>query len=123
METLASGYGLDEIDAKKMRLRVAPIPVSIALAQAAIESGWGTSRFARAGNALFGQWAWDKDSGLTPRARREGATHKVRRFESLRESVRAHARKLYSHRAYLPFRRQRPLRLTANKDGIKGLSG
>lgn len=87
-------------------LRVDQVPVSIAMAQAAIESGWGTSRFAIQGNALFGQWAWSNDLGLKPEdARYENAV--VRSFANLFDSVRAYMHNLNTHRTYENFRRMR----------------
>lgn len=93
---------IDEI-ATMLLKRVDSVPVSIALAQAAIESGWGTSRFAVQGNALYGQWAWSKDAGITPaKARREDAV--VRSFANLFDSVRAYMHNLNTHRSYKDFR-------------------
>ena len=83
------------------------IPNSIALAQAAKESGWGTSRFARDGNALFGQWTYDDNSGLLPLGREEGEKHLIKSFPSLRESVKSYMRNINSHRAYSSFRKTR----------------
>lgn len=86
--------------------RVAPVPVSIALAQAAVESGWGTSRFARQGNALFGQWAWTKSAGIRPlESRFDNAV--VRSFATLFDSVRAYMHNLNTHQAYAGFRDHR----------------
>ncbi|MGB0670120.1 MAG: glucosaminidase domain-containing protein [Rhodospirillales bacterium] len=97
----------DEHDlAQRLAGRMDELPVSLALAQAAEESGWGTSRFARQGNALFGQWTTD-GPGLVPGQRREGADHKVRAFPSLLASVRSYMRNLNSHRAYADFRQVR----------------
>lgn len=96
------------VDDMKQELgrRVAPIPVSIALAQAAVESGWGTSRFAIQGNALFGQWAWNTGAGLRPKeARFDNVV--VRSFASLFDSVRAYMHNINSHSAYADFRDQR----------------
>lgn len=107
VEALAAEYGLDEVNAGLLRRRVVPIPVSLALAQGAIESGWGTSRFAMEGQALFGQWVWDDDAGLVPDARAEGASHAVRSFTDLAESVRSYARNLNTHGAYRNFRGRR----------------
>ena len=91
---------------RELLMRVAPIPVSIALAQSAIESGWGTSRFALQGNALMGQWAWNLDAGIRPReARYEDQV--VRAFASLFDSVRAYMHNLNSHAAYGGFRETR----------------
>jgi len=82
------------------------IPVSLALAQAAIESGWGTSRFARQGNALFGQWAWQEDVGIKPlNASNKNAV--VRSFPNLLGSVRAYMHNLNTHQAYQDLRDSR----------------
>ncbi len=100
----AEEYGLKTVDVRKLLQRVDIIPPSLALAQAAEESGWGTSRFARQGNALFGQWTWDADSALVPRDRKAGASHGIKAFPSLLQAVQAYARNLTSHRAYAEFR-------------------
>lgn len=91
----------------KLLHRVGEIPPSLALAQAANESAWGTSRFAREGNNLFGQWTWDKSQGMVPRRRASDASHFVRRFENLRASVRAYLRNLNTHSAYAELRQHR----------------
>jgi len=92
---------------KQLLLRLDQLPPSLVLAQAAIESGWGTSRFAQQGNSLFGQWSYQKNSGLVPDARNEGANHMVRAFDSLQESVQAYMRNLNTHGAYKELRLMR----------------
>jgi Bax protein len=87
--------------------RVDMVPVALVLAQAANESGWGTSRFARLGNNLFGVWTYREDAGIVPAARGEGETHAVRVFSSLRASVRAHLHNLNIGHAYDELRRLR----------------
>ena len=82
------------------------IPVSLALAQAAKETGWGTSRFAQEGNALFGQWTWSGE-GLKPKEADENKGHKVMKFNSLQLSVRAYLRNLNTHSSYKNFRQLR----------------
>ena len=82
------------------------IPVSLAIAQAAKETGWGTSRFARKGNALFGQWTWSGE-GLKPKEAEKGETHKVMKFNSLQLSVRAYLRNLNTHKSYINLRKAR----------------
>ena len=79
------------------------IPVSLALAQAAKETGWGTSRFAQEGNALFGQWTWSGE-GLKPKNADEDEGHKVMKFNILQASVRAYQRNLNTHKTYREFR-------------------
>jgi Bax protein len=77
------------------------IPASLALAQAAIESGWGTSRFAQTGNAIFGQWVWGENAdGMLPLNRNEGATHKVKKFERLLDSVQSYIHNINRNSAY-----------------------
>lgn len=87
--------------------RVDMIPVALVLAQAANESGWGTSRFAREGNNLFGVWTYRPDAGIVPAARAEGETHALRVFDSLRDSVRDHLHNLNIGHAYGELRRLR----------------
>jgi len=82
------------------------IPVSLAIAQAAKETGWGTSRFAQEGNALFGQWTWSGE-GLKPKEAEKGADHKVMKFNILQASVRAYQRNLNTHSSYKDFRQAR----------------
>jgi len=82
------------------------IPVSLAIAQAAKETGWGTSRFAQEGNALFGQWTWSGE-GLKPKDSDKNEGHKVMRFNVLQASVRAYQRNLNTHSSYRAFRSAR----------------
>ncbi len=89
---------------KKLLIRLDEIPPALALAQAAIETGWGSSRFALQGNSLFGQWTFVKASGLTPENRDTDATHLVASFPDLRASVRAYMRNLNTSNAYHEFR-------------------
>lgn len=109
---------LDDAElAKQLLRRVDTIPVALALAQAAIESGWGTSRFALQGNALFGQWAWTESAGMRPlAASNERAV--VRSFGSLLESVRAYMHNLNTHPNYQRFRLARQ-RLSPQNKTIK----
>ena len=82
------------------------VPVSLALAQAAKETGWGTSRFAQQGNALFGQWTWSGE-GLKPKDSDKNEGHKVMKFNVLQASVRAYQRNLNTHSSYSDFRKIR----------------
>ena len=86
-----------------LKIRMDEVPVSLALAQAAKETGWGTSRFAQEGNALFGQWTWSGE-GLKPKEADESEGHKVMKFNVLQASVRAYQRNLNTHRTYKEFR-------------------
>ncbi len=87
--------------------RVDVIPVSLALAQSIEESGWGTSRFARVGNALYGQRVWSEGKGIVPHERAEGEAYEVRAFEGLGKSVASYALNLNRHEAYEGFREGR----------------
>jgi len=84
--------------------RVDIVPPSLALAQAANESAWGTSRFARQGNNFFGQWCFLQDCGIVPGAREEGAAHEVAGFKSAKESVEQYMHNLNYHPAYFELR-------------------
>ena len=106
---LAIKYKLDysTIDLKLFRdlkQRINIIPVSLALAQAIVESGWGQSRFALEGNALYGQWTTNEQKGIIPEDRDEDKTHAVRKFENLQQSVQAYMHNINTHRAYYSFR-------------------
>lgn len=101
---LALRYEVAPDDSEELLKRIDAIPPSLALAQAAEESGWGTSRFVREGNALFGQWTFASDGHLIPVARAAGRNHKIMAFPALIDSVRAYALNLNTHRAYREFR-------------------
>lgn len=83
------------------------IPPELALAQAAQESGWGTSRFAQQGNALYGQWTWDSGCGMVPAKRDPGKTHRMKCFKSILEAVDSYVLNLNTHMAYRALRRER----------------
>ena len=102
---LSKKYKLDysEINTKlfrKLKQRINIIPVSLALGQAIIESGWGQSRFATEGNALYGQWTTSEDKGIIPQDRDEDKTHAVLKFKNLSESVEAYMFNINTHQAY-----------------------
>jgi Bax protein len=99
-------YGIKSGDLSSLKIRMDEIPVSLAIAQAAKETGWGTSRFAQEGNALFGQWTWSGE-GLKPKDAKEGEGHKVMKFNVLQASVRAYQRNLNTHSTYIGFRKAR----------------
>ena len=112
-------YKIDDQDLSKLKMRMDIIPVSIALAQAANESGWGTSRFALEGNALFGQWTWSK-KGISPKNSDPDQNHKILQFQILKASVKAYKNNLNTHNAYQEFREARA-KLRQNDDRINGL--
>jgi len=101
--------------------RVDTVPLSLALAQAAKESGWGTSRFARAGNNLFGEWCFMKGCGIVPNARAKGRFHEVRAFASPQESVASYLNNINTHSEYRDFRIERA-RLRATGRKLSGIS-
>ena len=96
-------YGVLNKDLSTLKVRMDIVPVSLAIAQAAKETGWGTSRFALEGNALFGQWTWSGE-GIKPAGADDDATHKVMKFKILKSSVRAYQRNLNTHSSYKQFR-------------------
>jgi Bax protein len=108
-------YGVRQNDLSTLKIRMDEIPVSLAIAQAAKETGWGTSRFALKGNALFGQWTWSGE-GLKPKNAEEGKDHKVMKFHSLQLSVRAYLRNLNTHSSYKNLRRARTELRNQNKE-------
>ncbi len=112
-------YKIEDQDLAKLKMRMDIIPVSVAIAQAANESGWGTSRFALEGNALFGQWTWSK-KGLLPKDQDPDQTHKVMQFQILKASVRAYKNNLNTHNAYQEFREARA-KLRQEGKNITGL--
>jgi len=99
-------YGVKLGDLSSLKIRMDEIPVSLAIAQAAKETGWGTSRFAQEGNALFGQWTWSGE-GLKPKDADADKGHKIMKFNVLQASVRAYQRNLNTHRTYREFRKAR----------------
>ena len=101
-------YGIKNKDFAKLKIRMDEIPVSLAIAQAAKETGWGSSRFAQEGNALFGQWTWSGE-GIRPLKVEKDKKHKVAKFKILKASVRAYQRNLNTHSSYKEFRIERAI--------------
>ena len=101
-------YGVVNKDLSTLKVRMDEVPVSLAIAQAAKETGWGTSRFAIEGNALFGQWTYSGE-GIKPAAADENDKHKVMTFSVLKASVRAYQRNLNTHSSYKEFRKARAI--------------
>ncbi|SDB04588.1 Bax protein [Pseudidiomarina indica] len=121
-QTIAQRYQVD-LDRNNMAgtftvllRRIDVVPVTLVLVQAANESGWGTSRFAREGLNFFGQWCFSKGCGLVPDARVEGMTHEVRKFASVNASVRSYLRNINTHPAYFELRRLREAQRASNKE-------
>ncbi len=121
IKTLAKKYKVDiskgttEQHIQKLLLRVNIIPSSLALAQAANESGWGSSRFATQGNNYFGMWCYSKGCGYVPKSRGSNAKHEVREFSSPASSVKAYIHNINTHNAYKHLRK---LRQQAEQKGI-----
>ena len=101
-------YGVAKNDLSTLKIRMDEIPVSLAIAQAAKETGWGTSRFAQKGNALFGQWTWS-GNGIKPAGADSDSTHKVASFKVLKASVKAYQRNINTHSSYKKFRKERAI--------------
>ncbi len=112
-------YEIEKEDIAELKLRMDVVPTSLAIAQAAKESGWGTSRFALEGNAMFGQWTWGKD-GIVPKDKKTNQDHKILKFPMLRSSVKAYMTNLNTHRGYKEFREVRA-ELRKNNKIISGL--
>lgn len=128
LSRLAVRYGEESADLTTLARRVDVIPPALALAQAAVESGWGTSRFAREGNALFGLRSFGGASGLVPKERDGTTNFAVRRYNGLADSVRVYMHTLNTHRAYREFRGARAAlraqgRAAAAKDLLPALGG
>jgi len=106
-------YGLKNRDVASLKIRMDEIPVSLAIAQAAKETGWGSSRFAQEGNALFGQWTWTGE-GIKPASVDKNSKHKVAKFKILKASVEAYKRNLNTHPSYKKFRKERAIQRDNN---------
>ena len=101
--------------------RVETIPTSLVLAQAANESAWGTSRFARLGNNLFGEWTFKPGTGIVPAGRPPGETYEVRKFSSLYESIRSYMNNLNRNGAYRKLREVRA-ELRKSEQAVTGMA-
>ena len=109
LKKMMTSYKVKSNDINDLITKVDIIPVSIALGQAAIESGWGTSRFAMEGNALYGQWSWKTGSGIVPKERDVNEVYEIKSFLSLSNSVASYMKNLNSHPNYKNFRVNRNL--------------
>ncbi len=104
---LSEKYDSDDSNLGNLLVKVDIIPISMVLAQAAIESGWGTSRYLREGNAIFGQYTFDKKRGLKPINRDKDKKFFIRKFSNLSESTRSYLKNLNTNLAYKEFREER----------------
>lgn len=113
-------YKVNNKNIEELKIKMDIIPPSIALAQAAYESGWGTSRFAMEGNSLFGVRTWQKGKGMVPLDRDEEANFEVKTFKIIRASISAYKKNLNTHASYKEFRRARAEQRN-NRNKISGL--
>ncbi len=125
LTSIAREYAIEEPDPDDPALldtlirRIDTVPLSLALAQSAKESGWGTSRFARNGYNLFGEWCFDEGCGMVPRSRSENRSHEVESFRSPRDSVASYLNNINTHPQYRSFRLKRA-RLRDESDRLSG---
>ena len=124
LKSQARLYRIDEEqEPKKIAMallkKIDIIPPALVLAQAANESAWGTSRFAREGNNYFGLWCYTKGCGLVPKHRNKGSTHEVASFSNVQKAVIAYSTNINRHKAYAPLRAIR-LQLQAQNKAITG---
>ena len=120
----AEHYGTVPFDIPSLLSRMDVVPPSLALAQGAEESGWGTSRFTREGNAIFGQYTYKSVTGMVPERRDADRRHRVRRYDTLLEATQAYVHNLNTHPAYEDFRdRRASLRRTGRPLGGYDLVG
>lgn len=112
-------YPSDKQAIEVLLLRVDTIPTAMVLAQAAIESGWGTSRFAEEANNLFGEWCYTKGCGLVPSRRAASAKHEVRKFDNLEDALNAYYHNINTHSAYRGLRDLRA-KLRPNQQAYTG---
>lgn len=96
--------------------RVDVVPVSLVVAQAANESAWGKSRFAREGNNLFGIWCYTEGCGIVPKQRKDEAKHEVKRYDNFKDSVVDYIRNINRHRAYQKLREIRAAERAAGRE-------
>ena len=118
---LSEKYETSDSNLGNLLMKVDVIPISMALAQAAIESGWGTSRYLREGNAIYGQYTFEKDKGIRPERRESNEKFFIKKFSNLSESTRSYFKNINTHRAYVDFREERKkLRMNGVKlSGVK----
>ena len=120
LKSLAQQYAVDWNESEltrvieRLKKRIDTVPVSLVLVQAAKESGWGTSRFAREGNNLFGQWCYSPGCGIIPAKRSSNTKHEVRVFGSVEEAVDAYLHNINTGDAYS---RLRDIRAQLRKAG------
>ena len=105
LDILEADYEEENIGDLLMRVDI--IPISMAISQAVVESGWGTSRYSREANAIFGQYTFDESTGILPEKREENKKHFIKKFLSISESVSSYIKNLNTHFAYEELRKKR----------------
>ncbi|VAY87486.1 BAX protein [hydrothermal vent metagenome] len=119
LQKIQKRYKLKSADSLNKHLKhIDIVPISIVLSQAAVESGWGRSRFAKQANNIFGQWTWN-GKGLVPRSRDANKKYKIKVFNSLEASVRGYLINLNIGHGYVDFRDKRET-LRQNNDKLLG---
>jgi len=114
-------FNMNDIESQtSLLMKMDLIPIALALAQAANESSWGTSRFAVEANNIFGQWCFTPGCGLIPRRRPEGATHEIRKFETINASIKSYMRNINRNTAYKTLRTLR-YQMKINNEPISSL--
>lgn len=119
LKSIVEKYSFDGENIGNLLMSVDIVPISLALSQAAIESGWGTSRYARDGNAIFGQYTYDEEVGLLPKERSDGKKYLIRKFSNISESTASYIKNLNTHSAYIKFREVRK-KLRMNGERMDG---
>ena len=104
---LSEKYDTNDSNLGNLLIKVDIIPISMALSQAAIESGWGTSRYLREGNAIYGQYTFEKNKGIVPAERDSSKKFFIRKFENLSESTKSYFKNINTHLAYESLREER----------------
>jgi len=115
LAAMAERYDTDPANLAELSRRLDIVPPSLALAQAAEESGWGTSRFASEGNALFGQRVYGTGEGMAPASRAADESFRVRAYSDLGGAVRSYIHNLNTHPAYASFRKERAKKRAADQ--------
>ncbi len=117
---LSEKYDALDSNLGNLLIKVDIIPISMALSQAAIESGWGTSRYLREGNAVYGQYTFEKNKGIEPTQRDSSKKFFIRKFENLSESTKSYFKNINTHSAYADLREERK-KLRMNGEILSGL--
>ena len=117
---LSEKYDAVDSNLGNLLIKVDVIPISMALSQAAIESGWGTSRYLREGNAVYGQYTFEKNKGIEPAKRDSSQKFFIRKFENLSESTKSYFKNINTHLAYEGLREEIK-KLRMNGEVLSGL--